>query len=320
MQEEQKIENNTEKENTKTFASSLKSMDTEEWLDIHFTRKVGYRIAKIAMFLRITPNMITIASIFIGTFAGILFYSERIKINILGMLLLILANTFDSADGQLARMTNNKTRLGRILDGLAGDIWFITIYLVLTLRVMHNGQVSVIGIWAIAFFAGLSHILAASMADYYRNVHLFFVNGVVGSEHDNSKSLTKDLKEMSFWKSPFKYTCMWFYRNYTKTQEACSPNLQKFFKTLISTFGMKIPYDLRMDIREKNRKYMPLTNILQFNIRIIALFISLFLHKVWLYFVFDIVVINQILAWLIVFEERLFMKFEKKIKNGEYSE
>jgi len=50
------------------------------------------------------------------------------------MLLLVWANSFDSADGQLARMTKQYSPLGRILDGMSGDIWFITIYLCICLR------------------------------------------------------------------------------------------------------------------------------------------------------------------------------------------
>ena len=32
------------------------------------------------------------------------------------------ADSFDSADGQLARMTKQYSRIGRILDGLSGDL------------------------------------------------------------------------------------------------------------------------------------------------------------------------------------------------------
>ena len=73
----------------------------------------------------LSPNTITVASIFIGIAAGICFYYQSLTINIIGMLLLIWANSYDSADGQLARMTGKKTPLGRILDGTAGDCWFM---------------------------------------------------------------------------------------------------------------------------------------------------------------------------------------------------
>lgn len=42
----------------------------------------------------------------------------------MGDFLLIWANWYDCADGQLARMTGKKSLLGRILDGFAGDVWF----------------------------------------------------------------------------------------------------------------------------------------------------------------------------------------------------
>ena len=73
---------------------------------------------------------------FLGAGAGICFFFDSYRIagldglyiNILGVLLLAWANFYDSADGQLARMTGKKTKLGRILDGAAGDVWYIFIY------------------------------------------------------------------------------------------------------------------------------------------------------------------------------------------------
>ena len=95
----------------------MKSMDTEEFIDIHFYRPIGYQWALFFNKLGVTPNAITIASIFIGIAAGICFYPKDLIINVIGMLLLIWANSYDSADGQLARMTGQKSALGRILDG-----------------------------------------------------------------------------------------------------------------------------------------------------------------------------------------------------------
>ena len=103
------------------YRKSLKSMDTEEHIDLAFYRPIGFMWAQIAARLGITPNVITIASIFLGIGAGVMFYYQDLWINIAGMLLLIWANSFDSADGQLARITHQYSRLGRILDGLSGD-------------------------------------------------------------------------------------------------------------------------------------------------------------------------------------------------------
>ena len=298
-----------------SLKASLKSSDTEEWWDIHFNRPIGFFWAKVAIPLHITPNMITIASIFIGSAGSLMFYYNDLKLNIIGMLLLILANTFDSADGQLARLTGNKTRLGRILDGLAGDIWFFIIYLVLVLRLINIDSMNPWLVWIVAVVAGASHILAASMADYYRNVQLYFAKGEKGSEHDHSEKIDEDYKNTKFFEKPFTKISLFFYRNYTKTQEILSPKLQAFSKTFKGLYPNQAPKEICEEIRQKNLKYMPLTNILQFNTRVAFLFLSIFLNKVWLYFVFDIVVMNAILIYLIYSEEKLFESYNNKFKQ-----
>lgn len=52
------------KEKKSGFKDSLKSMDTEETFDLIFYRPIGYMWALLAKKLGVTPNAITIASIF----------------------------------------------------------------------------------------------------------------------------------------------------------------------------------------------------------------------------------------------------------------
>ena len=144
------------------YQSTLKSSDTEEWFDLVFYRRIGYAWALLARRLGITPNVITVASIFLGIGAGICFYFNNIWINAVGMLLLVWANSFDSADGQLARLTGQYSRLGRILDGVSGDFWFVSIYLCICLRECVTSHFFIDNPWAIwllAVAAGVSHSL-----------------------------------------------------------------------------------------------------------------------------------------------------------------
>lgn len=174
--------------------STLKSLDTEEFIDIHFYRPIGYRWALLFQKLGISPNTVTIASIFIGIASGICFYPQDLTINIIGMLLLIWANSYDSADGQLARLTGQKTPLGRILDGTAGDLWFISIYAAICLRLTPQWG---IWIWLFAATTGFFHSKQAAMADYYRNIHLLFLKGKAGSELSHSVQLKENYKKLS---------------------------------------------------------------------------------------------------------------------------
>lgn len=193
------------KKNTSSYQDSLKSLDTEEHIDLAFYRPIGYAWACLAKRLGITPNAITIASIFLGIGAGVAFYFNNIWINIVGMLLLIWANSFDSADGQLARMTKQYSRIGRILDGLSGDLWFATIYIAICLR--ENATVPFFSahpwlIWVIAVVTGICHAKQAAMADYYRQFHLYFLKGEDGSELENTLTLRKKYASLS-WRHNF---------------------------------------------------------------------------------------------------------------------
>lgn len=292
--------------------STLKSLDTEEAIDIYFYRPIGYRWALLFYKLGISPNAITIAAIFIGIAAGICFYFPDMLINVIGMLLLVWANSYDSADGQLARMTGQTSPLGRILDGFCGDLWFITIYVAICLRLTPEWG---IWIWIFGAVTGYFHTKQASMADYYRNVHLLFLKGKAGSELSNSAALKENYKKMS-WKKDFIYKLFdTFYINYTVGQEKQSPNLQRMLKIIRQKYHDEAPEWFREAFREKSLPLMKYTNMLSFNTRIIALFTSLFIHMPWLYFAFEITVLNIMLIYMVVKHERICTQFNKQLES-----
>lgn len=291
-----------------SLQDTLKSMDTEETIDLWFYRPIGYRWALLFERLGVKPNAVTIASIFLGVAAGVLFYYNDLWLNVLGMFLLIWANSYDSADGQLARMTKQFSRIGRILDGVSGDLWFATIYVAICLRMMHFEGWSG-SIFVLAVIAGYFHATQASMADYYRNFHLYFLKGKSGSELDDTEQLTRNFKTLSWKKDFFKKLVLFFYRNYTRTQEAFTPNMQCLRKVLKEKYGEKIPQEFRERFRAKSKPLMKYTNMLSFNTRVIALFISLFIGMPWLYFVFELTVLNIMLIYMVRKHENICKKF-----------
>jgi hypothetical protein len=299
------------------FENSLKSNDTEEQIDIWFYRPIGYQIALFCAKIGLRPNPVTIISIFFGVAAGILFYYQELWINVIGMLLLVFANSLDSADGQLARMTNDKSRLGRILDGAAGDFWFIAIHIAICLRSQNEGWSA--WIWVPGVLAGASHVVQSAMADYYRNVHLFFIKGTSGSELDNSRDLQREYDSLS-WKSDFgmKFIAR-TYLNYTKLQESFSPNLQKLLGVVREKFSNGLPHELVTDFRAQNKPLMKYTNIVQFNTRVLFLFLWLFLDQSWIYFFFDMFVLNPILIYMIVNQEKVSRYFHQQILTGKFN-
>ena len=108
--------------------STYKDKDLEEFMDIYFFRPFGYQLALTARSKKLTPNAVTILGMILGVISGHLFYYSSMTINVIGIFVKIVSNALDSADGQLARMTDSKTHLGRMLDGISSHVIFFSIY------------------------------------------------------------------------------------------------------------------------------------------------------------------------------------------------
>ena len=299
------------------YQASLKSLDTEEHIDLWFYRPIGYAWACLAKKIGITPNTITIASIFLGVGAGVAFYFNDLWINIVGIVLLMWANSFDSADGQLARMTKQYSRIGRILDGVSGDIWFISIYFFICLREMHTSPFFAShpwAIWVLAAVAGYFHSMQAATADYYRQFHLYFLKGEEGSELDSSATLRKKYATLS-WKGNFwSKIVLLFYLNYTANQERMSPAMQRLRAKLRAKYGNGVADErFRAEFRKGSLPLMKYTNILSFNWRSIALFVTVLAGQPWLYFIFELVILNAILIYMIYRHEALCRKMAAQL-------
>lgn len=305
------------------YLKSLKSMDTEEFIDLAFYRPLGYLCAVLCSKLGITPNAITIASIFLGVAGGILlyFHGELVLLNYVGILLIVWANLFDSADGQLARMTKQYSKLGRILDGMSGDFWFIAIYVAICFRVNETDAVFAESrwmIWVIAVFAGIFHAKQAATADYYRQFHLYFLKGESESELDSCTVLDERLKELSWRKQFWTKTALFLYRHYTANQEKFTPCMQMLRAELQNRYKGNIPQSFRDAFREKSKPLMKYTNMLTFNMRIIVLFISITIKMPYLYFLFELTVLNIMLIYMIKRHEYICDVFVMELRRERF--
>lgn len=289
--------------------ASFKSMDTEEFLDIHFNRPVGYAWALFFNRFGVHPNVVTVFSIILGAMAGVMFYFPDMKHTVAGIILLVWANHYDSCDGQLARISGKKTRWGRILDGFAGDVWFFVIYAAICLRLTlrplplgiggEDGMVWGIYIWILGFVSGiLCHSRQCALADYYRNIHLFYLKGKAGSELDSFRQQRELFRSLpwkgSFWWKMFLYS----YGNYTRGQERMTPAFQRFHAFVCQKYGDNIPQELRDEFCRMSLPLMKYANILTFNTRAIVLYVSLLIGEPWLYFIFEITVLTAIFVYM----------------------
>ena len=295
---------------------SFKSNDTEEWLDVYFTRPIGLAFALMWIKLGATPNFVTILSMFLGAGAGYCFWHTELWWNICGVALLMLANFCDSTDGQMARLTNHKTLVGRMLDGFASEVWFFFCYLAIALR-MWNQPIPLTdtnwGIWGflLCAFAGFFwHARQCQLADYYRQIHLYFIKGEEGSELNSTAQEQRILDAIPtrrfgpftigaqghFWA----YTFHHFYMGWCRKQEKATPQFQRFFAKVKALYpnAAQMPADLRQRFREGSLPLMWMTNVLTHNTRATMLFIGCLVNEPWIYPVFEITVLAALYYYM----------------------
>ncbi len=279
--------------------STLKSNDTEEWLDVVFTRPIGYCWALFFKRLGVKPNTVTWLSVVLGGLGGMCLYFgpstvewHWFAMNVVGVLLLMWANFYDSADGQLARMTNNTSQFGRILDGGAGDVWYFFIYWSVVLR-LWNVDIPFTHIhWGwIGFTLGavdgfVVHTRQCRLADYYRNIHLFFLRGCAG-ELDNYPQQLALFRQMKWSEGWFAKTLQGIYVNHVHKQEMATPQFQRLMARLRERYGDSIPQSFCQRFRQLSFRILWCTNALTFNQRAIALYVACLLDIPWLVFLVE---------------------------------
>ena len=212
----------------------------EEWADRRFFRPVGWRLATALMPTRISPDAVTLASLVLGVLAGHLFWYRSPWVNATGVLLFIISDVLDSADGQLARLRGTSTRMGRILDGLADSGRFVSLYGHLGAR-LYVGQG-----WpgaVLAFAALVSHTYQAAAADFIRQAYLHFAVGE-GGEFDVAEPPAMD--GGSLWSR----SSSWVYGDYLRRQAWLFPRTTALGRALS---GRAVPAALRRAWVERQR-------------------------------------------------------------------
>ncbi len=275
--------------------ASYKSQDTEEPFDKVFTKPLGYLFTRFFIHIKWTPNMVTILSMFIGVAGGVLFYPDSFAWNLVGVLLVILANILDSTDGQMARLTGQKSALGRILDGMSSTLWYIAMYIAVCCKLQDDPIPFLNGpkwgwiIWAIAIVCGLlGHAQQCTMADRYRNIHLFFLKNKHGDELRRSEDITRQRLALPKEGAYLQKLTLFVDGVFTLSQEKITPTFQKLLSGYLDA-EEETRESIRQDYLTGSRRYIQLTNVLTFNARAYLFFACVLLNVPLLYFVLEFI-------------------------------
>ena len=271
---------------------ACKAVEIEDPADIYFFRPLGLVVARCGAALGLTPTQLTWFSMLLGIAGGALFYDQRL--GLVAFSLLITHGIFDSADGQLARMTGQVTEFGRVLDGVSGYVTHAAIYISVVIGLLQRGAPILILAWAAA--AVIANVIQAQMYDYHRHHYSSIVsNGLVPND-DPAKVPSSFIGGL--------------YHGYIATQHALNSLHVEVESNIAqrSTDGAVRDSD-RARYRDCFRRPVLGWNLLGDNVRFCAIGVLACLHRTDLFFVFVLVPMNLILVALWFWQRKADRKF-----------
>jgi hypothetical protein len=291
-------------------AATYKAREVEGALDVYFYRPLGFRLAEFFAHLKMTPAGVSLLAGVCGVIAGHLYFYRDLSINIAGMVVHVCANALDNADGQLARLTQQESRKGRIIDSVADHLVFASVYVHLTLRYVFEGASP--AIWLLALGAAISHALQGAAADYYRTAFLYFTGGA-RTEIDSSSELCSDYRKLSWRQRSWDKLLLALYLNFTLQQELLAPRLKKLCETANTALHGQIPGWLEERYRDAAGQTLKWWRLLMTNTRMLVLFLLLFIGQPVYYFWFELVPLNVLFVYLIARQEKMAESLERLV-------
>lgn len=194
--------------------SSVRIIEVEERFDLIFSRPFGLLFAKIAFKLRMTPTQVSVASLLTGVLGGVLFLWQNDPFYAwMGAFLVVFAGVLDSSDGQLARMTNSSTELGRIIDGIVDNFVFISMYVCTAFYLVDSyGWLVSFGI---ASAAGYAHSLKSAVYEFHKSEYFYYV----GKYETNRVPYAEEVRETYKHDTLFQKFVYYSYLDYCRKQE-----------------------------------------------------------------------------------------------------
>jgi hypothetical protein len=177
------------------YKASLKSFDVEEILDLLIYRPISFLFVKLIYPTNLTPNQISIVSMIFGLCSGIAFYFGEYQYIIAGGIFIFISNVLDCADGQLARLKKNGTKVGRIIDGFIDYVTGASVFVGMGFA-LHYITGNALYAWGLSALGGASRILQNMFFDYYRNMYLQYVYNKVNDVNGEITEFTEEQERL----------------------------------------------------------------------------------------------------------------------------
>jgi len=174
------------------YRRSLKMPKAEELLDLLFYRPIAFLFVKAIYRFPITPNQVTVLSMLAGIAAGWNFSIGTRTALVWGALWYVAANILDCSDGQLARLQQSGTLLGRVIDGVADYVSSVAVFLGVGIGLASKDE----NAWWLVVFAGLSSAIHAIFFDYYQSEFISTVRSERSFVERETERFTDEIRQM----------------------------------------------------------------------------------------------------------------------------
>ena len=175
------------------YKALLKNPAIEENIDLLIFRPLAFGLVKLVQRFPVTPNQLSLSSIVFGVLSGIMFSFGTKQSFIYGGILYGLTRVLDCSDGMIARLKNNGTPVGRIVDGIVDYINAIAVFVGMGIGLTKSGLSLPVNPWILLLIAGICMAIHAMINDYYKQEFRVHVIGEKISNRDERKIFESEL-------------------------------------------------------------------------------------------------------------------------------
>ena len=284
----------------KDYKRSIKHEVFDETLALYILRPIAFIFVKLLYPTSITPNQVSLMTVIVGIMSGYFFSRGDVVSFVIAGSLYFLSLVLDCVDGMIARLKNNGTPVGRIIDGLSDYIVGILVYIGMGIG-FGKGLIDIkylpFNYWWFIVIAAISHIFHAISVDYYRTEFMAHGLGKQISTLEEKNKFTAELDKIKHQKNKlFEKILIVVYLGYS--------HLQLFKKDKQKVYGRETYYN-------SNKLLIKLWFWIGPTASAFIIIISAFLFRPIIFFVFTIGLANiyMIILWIIQ------VKTNKKINH-----
>jgi hypothetical protein len=280
------------------YRSSLKSIDVEEILDLTIYRPLSFLLVKLIYRTNLTPNQLSVIAMFLGILAGIFYGLGTHQFIVFAAASFFMCNVLDCADGQLARLKKNGTRVGRIIDGLIDYVTSLATFIGIGIALNNNPEFGPI-YWVLIAAGGISRVFQNMYFDYYRNLYMAYVHHKVDDIKRETEAYVKFRHEIG------------------KTEGRLVVKSLVDIYVWYSKWQMRITKHVELDVtsdeyKKNNKLILRLWSWLGSTTHLTTLVIFSLMNRLDLYFWVTLILGNIILICLFIWQKTIISRLKNK--------